>query len=130
VSPAPTFGPRPDANTPTGAVGAPLKSTPRASPTITGHEIRGELGHGGMVVVYQARQVWLNRPCALKMILAGAHATPEAAARFLAEGAALAKIQHPHIVQIHHIGEAVISASSLKKPFFRALDVVQFTGTD
>jgi hypothetical protein len=40
------------------------------------------------------------------MILAGAHATPEAAARFLAEAAAIAKLQHPHIVQIHHIGEA------------------------
>jgi WD40 repeat protein/tetratricopeptide (TPR) repeat protein len=40
------------------------------------------------------------------MILAGAHATPEAAARFLAEAAAIARLQHPQIVQIHHIGEA------------------------
>ena len=40
------------------------------------------------------------------MILAGAHAAPEAAARFLAEAEAIARLQHPHVVQIHHIGEA------------------------
>ena len=65
-----------------------------------------ELGRGGMGVVYEARQVRLNRPCALKMILAGAHANPEVAARFLAEARTIARLQHPHIVQIHHIGEA------------------------
>jgi eukaryotic-like serine/threonine-protein kinase len=78
---------------------------PRA-PIVVGYEILGELGRGGMGVVYQARQVRLNRPCALKMILAGAHATPEAAARFLAEAKAIARLQHVHIVQIYHIGEA------------------------
>jgi len=78
---------------------------PRA-PLVAGYEIQGELGRGGMGVVYQARQVRLNRPCALKMILAGAHATPEAAARFLAEAEAIARLQHVHIVQIYHIGEA------------------------
>ena len=40
------------------------------------------------------------------MILAGAHADPEAAARFLAEAEAVARLQHPNIVQIHDIGEA------------------------
>ena len=78
----------------------------RPAPTIAGYEIEGELGRGGMGVVYRARQVRLNRPCALKMILAGAHADPVAAVRFLAEAEAVARLQHPHIVQIHHIGEA------------------------
>ena len=78
----------------------------RPAPTIPGYEILGELGRGGMGVVYRARQVRLNRPCALKMILAGAHAGPEAAVRFLAEAEAVARLQHPNIVQIHHIGEA------------------------
>ncbi len=58
-----------------------------------------------MGVVYQARQVRLNRPCVLKMILAGAHADAEAVVRFLAEAEAVARLQHPNIVQIYHIGE-------------------------
>ena len=78
----------------------------RPAPTIAGYEIEGELGRGAMGVVYRARQVRLNRPCALKVILAGAHADPVAAVRFLAEAEAVAKLQHSHIVQIHHIGEA------------------------
>src|SRR5262249_26773951 len=57
----------------------------RPVPTIDGYEILGELGRGGMGVVYRARQVLLNRPCVLKMILAGAHADALAALRFLAE---------------------------------------------
>ena len=66
----------------------------------------GELGRGGMGVVYRAQQVLLNRPCVLKMILSGAHASVEATVRFLAEAEAVARLQHPNIVQIHHIGEA------------------------
>jgi WD40 repeat protein len=81
-------------------------AAPRPIPVIPGYEILGELGRGGMAVVYKARQIRLDRPCAVKMILAGAYATPEDAARFLAEAAAIARLQHPHIVQIHHIGEA------------------------
>ena len=80
--------------------------TNRAVPAISGYEILGELGRGGMGVVYRARQVLLNRPCVLKMILAGAHAGAEATVRFLAEAEAVARLQHPNIVQIHHIGEA------------------------
>ena len=78
----------------------------RPIPSIDGYEILDELGRGGMGVVYRARQVLLNRSCVLKMILAGAHADSEAIVRFLAEAEAIARMQHPNVVQIRHIGEA------------------------
>lgn len=85
---------------------APFPPSHRPAPTIAGYEIVGELGRGAMGVVYRARQIHLNRPCALKMILAGAHADPVAALRFLGEAEAVARLQHPNIVQIHNIGQA------------------------
>jgi len=74
-------------------------------PDVPGYAIIAELGRGGLGVVYLARQIRLNRLCALKMILAGEHATPESVARFYAEAAAVARMRHPNIVQIYSIGE-------------------------
>ncbi|MGE3817820.1 MAG: protein kinase [Isosphaeraceae bacterium] len=85
--------------------GEDTSSPVRALPRIPGYEVLEELDRGGMGVVYRARQVVLNRPCVLKMILAGTYAEPEDIARFLAEAEVVARVQHPNVVQIRHIGE-------------------------
>src|SRR5687767_10722991 len=63
----------------------PRASGAAAGLDVPGYELLGELGRGGMSVVYRARQRGLNRPVALKMILGGAHASPAALARFRGE---------------------------------------------
>jgi tetratricopeptide (TPR) repeat protein/tRNA A-37 threonylcarbamoyl transferase component Bud32 len=68
------------------------------------YRILSELGRGGMGVVYKARQIRLQRFVALKMILAGEYAGPDASVRFLAEAEVTARLQHPNIVQIHDLG--------------------------
>jgi WD40 repeat protein/serine/threonine protein kinase len=86
----------------------PLGGAARAGskfPEISGYEILSELGRGGMGVVYKALQVGLNRPVALKMILAGPHAGPRRTARFRQEAEAVAQLSHPNVVQIYDIGE-------------------------
>jgi tetratricopeptide (TPR) repeat protein/tRNA A-37 threonylcarbamoyl transferase component Bud32 len=74
-------------------------------PAIPGYELLGELGRGGMGVVYKVRQVRLNRVAALKMILAGELAGPEDATRFLGEAEAVARLHHPNIVQVFACGD-------------------------
>jgi hypothetical protein len=74
-------------------------------PAVPGYEIIAEIGRGGMGVVYKARHVRLDRLVALKMILAGAHASADQIARFHIEARAFAQIQHPGIVQIHEDGD-------------------------
>jgi serine/threonine protein kinase len=57
-----------------------------------------------MGVVYLAEQAGLKHPVALKVIRHGVHASAEEVARFCAEAVAVARLQHPNIVQIHEVG--------------------------
>ena len=74
--------------------------------SVPGYDIEGVLGRGGMGVVYKARHLALKRTVALKMILAGGHAGQAELARFRLEAEAVARLQHPNIVQVFEVGAA------------------------
>jgi tetratricopeptide (TPR) repeat protein len=89
---------------------SPVGIGPAAPPTgelprIPGYEVEGELGCGGVGVVYRAHHLRLGRTVALKMLLAGPYARPEERERFLREAQALAALSHPNIVQVHEVAE-------------------------
>jgi WD40 repeat protein len=74
-------------------------------PLLTGYEILGKLGQGGMGIVYQAIQRGANRIVALKMIKPGVETANDYLARFKTEAEASARLSHPNIVQVFEVGE-------------------------
>jgi serine/threonine-protein kinase len=77
-----------------------------ALPQIPGYEVEAVLGRGGMGIVFRARHLRLNRPVALKMVLAGAYAGPREKERFQRESEAAARLRHPNVVHVYNVGEA------------------------
>ena len=74
-------------------------------PELPDYDILGELGRGGMGVVYRAHQKSLDRIVAIKLIRAGEWASKETVERFVSEAKAAAKLQHPGIVNIFEVGQ-------------------------
>ncbi|MCZ7644013.1 MAG: protein kinase [Planctomycetota bacterium] len=95
-----------------------------------GYRIEKELGRGGMGVVLLAEDAKLRRKAALKLMLPGAGlADPKAQERFLREGRAVAKLKHPHIVEIYGVG-TVNGAPYLAMEFVEGQSLASFIRQD
>jgi hypothetical protein len=75
-------------------------------PRLEGYEILGELGRGGMGIVYKARKVGHDRLIALKVFRKDCLVHPEALNRFRREAQAAARLSHPNIVVVHESDRA------------------------
>jgi serine/threonine protein kinase len=91
-----------DASTPATLPASAPSAADHVLPSFPGYEVLGELGHGGMGVVYKARDLRLKRLVALKAFRPLAQDT----GRLRREAEAIARLRHPHVVQIHEVGEA------------------------
>jgi serine/threonine-protein kinase len=76
-----------------------------ALPEIPGYEVEAVLGRGGQGIVVRAKHLRLNRPVALKMVLAGAYASPRQEASLQREAEAVAGLRHPNVVQVYDVGD-------------------------
>jgi serine/threonine protein kinase len=90
---------------PPGREGPPNLGAKEPLPELAGYHVLRELGRGGMSIVYLARQKNLDRLVALKMVLSDRSDDPEYRMRLRREAEAVARLQHPNIVQIYEVGE-------------------------
>jgi tRNA A-37 threonylcarbamoyl transferase component Bud32 len=74
-------------------------------PTVPGYGLLGEVGRGGMSIVYKARQEVCGRVVALKMLRAEHFADRTVRQRFVAEARAVTRLAHPHLVTVYNVGE-------------------------
>jgi len=78
----------------------------RARNRIKGYEIISKLGQGGMGAVFKARQVSLDRPVALKILAPHLAKDRGYVERFLREARAVARLNHPNIIQGIDVGDS------------------------
>lgn len=81
------------------------ETSSRETETIGKYSLLAKLGQGGMGVVYKAWDPDLKREVALKCMRAGVIEGTSGLQRFLREGAALAKINHAHIIRVYDAGQ-------------------------
>ena len=67
-------------------------------------EVRGMLGQGGMGTVYLAHDLSLERPVAIKVLRTELASNRDLIGRLVLEARAQARLQHPNVVTIYHIG--------------------------
>ncbi len=106
-----------DVDMPTARLGTPAAETPTLNPPpapprakvprqLGPYVLGEELGHGGMGIVFRARHEKLGSACAVKVMIAGEHASAEAIARFQREAATVARMgKHPNIVTVFDLGQ-------------------------
>ena len=90
---------------------APDRGAGRGEPAgfawaVAGYEVLGELGRGGMGVVYQAHDTALQRVVAIKVLPRPGVGDPLELARFRIEAETMAAVSHPNVVTVYHIREA------------------------
>lgn len=73
-------------------------------PVIPGYQILGQIGRGGMGIIYHARHLELRREVAIKMLLGGTTLDASRVVRFQGEAQTTARLLHPHIVQLYEMG--------------------------
>lgn len=98
-----------------GQPGTPEPQPPSTKPDGEGKESKEQilgdfkvvkkLGQGGMGTVYLAQQISLDRPCALKVMMKELAKKPGFMDRFIREARAMAKINHPNVVQCYGVFE-------------------------
>jgi serine/threonine protein kinase/Tfp pilus assembly protein PilF len=84
---------------------APLHSLPKGSLFANKYRIGGEIGRGGMGVVFKAEDTKLKRPVALKLLPFELLYSPEAKERFIREAQAAAALDHPNICTVYEVEE-------------------------
>ncbi|MFO0880876.1 MAG: WD40 repeat domain-containing serine/threonine-protein kinase [Gemmataceae bacterium] len=99
--------------------GSHLRTTPSTSAfvpsalvRVPGYEVHETLGRGAMGAVYLARQIRFDRLVAIKVVLAGGQASKAELERFATEAQAVARLNHPGIVQVHDAGECLTDSGA------------------
>ena len=78
------------------------------------YEIVSLIGTGGMGEVYRARDTRLGRDVAIKVLPEAFAADPDRVRRFEQEARAIAALNHPHICQIHDVGDPGLSGARVR----------------